>query len=42
MSVPLLRYAKSDKNLRHLVLSILMKMAADLGEVMAAPDGALI
>jgi hypothetical protein len=42
LSVPLLRYAKADRSLRHLVLSTLMKMAADLGEVVAAPDGALI
>lgn len=29
MSVPLLKYARADRNLRHLVLSTLLKMAAD-------------
>jgi hypothetical protein len=42
MSVPLLRYARADKHLRHLVLSTLIRMAAECGEVIAAPDGALI
>lgn len=40
--MPLLRYAKADRNLRHLVLLTLLKMAADRGELVAVPEGALV
>jgi hypothetical protein len=41
MSVPVLKYAKVDTNLRMMVLASLLKMSRDLGELVPAPQGLL-
>ena len=42
LSVPLLKYAKTDRHTRHLVLALLIKMATDEGETIPCPEGALL
>ena len=42
LSVPLLKYARTDKHTRHLVLALLIKMATDEGETIPCPEGALL
>lgn len=42
MSVPVIRYAKADKQLRQMLTASLLKVSRDKGELVAAPYGLML